>query len=70
MESFDDTSAPERCADCGADLESGERAFAVSDDSVICYACAVRRGGAYDELHDRWSPAPMTDDLLERDRPS
>jgi len=57
------------CADCGGRAGRGERTFAVDDDSVLCFACAMRRGGSYDERHDTWSTEPEIDDLLERDRP-
>lgn len=70
MDQVEEIEVTDRCADCGAEISETERTYAVSDDSVICFECAVRRGGAYDELHDRWVTEPKTDDLLERDRPS
>lgn len=49
----------ERCVACGADvLPETDRVFAVGEDAVLCYACASARGGVYDEVEDRWSPAP------------
>ena len=52
------------CADCGTDLDPGrERACGFGTEAFLCYACAVRRGGRYDEVHDRWMEAPDTGDL-------
>jgi hypothetical protein len=54
-----DTSAV--CAHCAVEfspeLERGY-VFGVEDDQALCYECAVARGGAYDELHDRWVKPP------------
>jgi hypothetical protein len=54
------------CAQCGAEfwpeLERGY-AFGEEDDQVLCYACAIQRGGVYDELNDRWSEAPTLSGL-------
>ena len=48
-----------RCIECGADVwPERERSYLISDDDVLCYECATRRGGAYDELHDRWTARP------------
>jgi hypothetical protein len=56
------------CADCGAETYPGrERAYAFGA-AVLCWACALRRGGTYDEVHDRWVEAPATGDL-PRDEP-
>jgi DNA-directed RNA polymerase subunit RPC12/RpoP len=47
------------CADCGAEVsDTRERAFALGDEGVLCFACSTRRGGKYDELHDHWDQAP------------
>jgi len=52
------------CIDCGATIAAErERAFAVTDDVYLCLDCAVRRGGVYDELHDRWVTPPKVSDL-------
>ncbi|HEY8427252.1 MAG TPA: hypothetical protein VIL20_02715 [Sandaracinaceae bacterium] len=52
----------EICASCGAEVRSAERAFAF-ESSVLCYECAISRGGIYDELHDRWTRAPDLEGL-------
>jgi recombinational DNA repair protein (RecF pathway) len=46
----------ESCADCGAEVTPGrERAYAFGPGSFLCFECALRRGGSYDETHDRWT---------------
>jgi hypothetical protein len=43
------------CVDCGAELSPGrDRVYAFGVDAFLCYTCAMRRGGIYDEAHDRW----------------
>ena len=44
-----------RCADCGSEMTPArDRAYAFGSEAFLCYSCAVRRGGVYDEAHDRW----------------
>jgi hypothetical protein len=51
------------CADCGAQIEPAtDRAFSFGR-AVLCFKCAVRRGGSYDERHDRWLSDPEVSDL-------
>lgn len=53
-----------RCADCGVPLEPElERAYSFAPDAVLCFDCAVRRGGHYDELEDRWPKPPSLENL-------
>jgi hypothetical protein len=53
-----------RCSDCGAELRPEvDRAFAFGTHGVLCFECAVARGGHYDETHDRWVTEPRIDDL-------
>jgi hypothetical protein len=56
------------CLDCGEPIVPGpDRAFAVSSEAFLCYACALRRGGAYDVGEDRWvSPPDVADEPDER----
>jgi hypothetical protein len=52
------------CAECGAEMAPAtDRAFALAGDRFLCFQCAVRRGGSWDEQHDRWSDDPDTADL-------
>jgi hypothetical protein len=57
-----------RCADCGAEVAVGTgRAAAVTETLFLCFACAMKRGGRYDERLDRWDVAPDAGDLLRDD---
>ena len=68
MEREEDTT--EKCADCGALVNPGlDRAFAFSEDSLLCYECASRRGGSYDEIEDRWVVVPDVSDEPDERRP-
>ena len=41
-----ETSELTTCADCGAEMTPGrERAYSFGEESALCWACAVRRGG-------------------------
>jgi len=52
------------CVICGAEIAPGrDRTFEVTSDQFLCFACAVRRGGSWDEQHDRWTTEPQTSDL-------
>lgn len=47
------------CLNCGAEVSLGaDRAFVLSSDSALCFACSLARHGAYDETHDTWTKAP------------
>lgn len=62
LDALDEAVAP--CADCGAELQLGRsRECAIANETYLCFACALRRGGSYDEAHDRWTTAPRTDGL-------
>lgn len=55
------------CSDCGAVIAAGaERGFLFGSDGVLCWECALRRGGAYDARHECWTRSPRVDDLLPR----
>jgi hypothetical protein len=54
------------CGDCGASIGEVDRSYPFGTDSVLCEACALRRGGVYDEQEDRWITHPFVDDLMER----
>jgi hypothetical protein len=52
------------CAECGVEMEPArDRAYGVGPDSFLCFACALRRGGAYDEQRDCWLTPPDTSGL-------
>ena len=49
----------EACALCGVRIApESERAFMFGVDNVLCAACAIARGGRYDEQRDAWDVAP------------
>lgn len=57
------------CLACGAEVSLGaDRVFAVTPDAALCFACAVERGGAYDEAHDQWTASPRLSGLRELTR--
>jgi hypothetical protein len=55
------------CIDCGtpidADQAVAERTFAITDEVALCHACALRRGGVYDDSEDKWKVAPRLEEL-------
>lgn len=56
------------CAECGAEIAPAtDRGFALATDTFLCFACAVRRGGRWDERRDRWEETPDAADLSPRD---
>lgn len=56
------------CAECGAEIAPArERGYVYAPGACLCFACAVRRGGSYDETHDRWSNEPDTQGLVRPD---
>jgi hypothetical protein len=59
-----DTLESKSCAECGAVFyPSRDRGFAFGSDAALCFDCAVRRGGRWDELHDRWETDADVGDL-------
>ncbi len=57
--SENDRESVEICGDCGGAFEPiAERGFRFGGSGALCYACALRRGGTYDEAHDRWVVEP------------
>lgn len=47
------------CAECGAEIAPArDRAYALARDVFLCFECALRRGGSYDEQTDRWLTPP------------
>ena len=58
------------CIDCGANITSAlDRAFALGDDTFLCFECATTRGGIYDDQHDCWLTAPNVADEPDERRP-
>ncbi len=58
------------CNVCGAVIQpSADRGFTYGERGVLCWECAIRRGGSYDSDEDRWSTAPDVVDLPDERRP-
>ena len=55
------------CNDCGIEIVPGvERGFTSGTETQLCYDCAERRGGSWDEKREVWAIAP---DLIGLHRP-
>lgn len=55
----DELNELQNCADCDAAIDPRlDRAYVLNEDLCLCFACAVRRGGKYDALHETWTTAP------------
>lgn len=53
------------CAGCGAAVAAESRCYEFGDTMILCWDCAISRGGAYDAKEDRWTTQPRTNDLPE-----
>ncbi len=52
------------CSDCGTEfLPSSQPGFFFGARGSLCWDCALRRGGRYDDTYDRWVEDPSIDDL-------
>lgn len=56
------------CADCGAPVDVGrERGYQGAGNWALCQACALERGGHFDENEDRWTVQPEVTGLRPDD---
>lgn len=56
------------CVECCEEIwPERDRSYLVIGEDALCFACAVRRGGAYDELEDRWTKPPSVEGLRLKD---
>lgn len=54
------------CADCGATIAAGaDASYAFGNQGVLCFECAIRRGGEYDGPKERWTVMPDVAGLAE-----
>lgn len=54
----DEAAGLTECADCDAVVEvESDRAFAFGE-WVLCFECALRRGGIFSEEQERWVSPP------------
>ena len=58
MDDLEDPSDIATCADCGSVVSQFESYCPLSNDDVLCWDCAIRRGGTYDVVQGRWSVMP------------
>jgi len=57
------------CWDCGETVSPSEDSvFQFGDRAVLCLKCAIRRGGAYDAIGERWTRPPSIGDLPDERR--
>lgn len=60
------------CIDCGTTIDiadaTPDRTFALTPEVVLCNACAIRRGGVYDDTDDKWKIAPRLEGLSIEER--
>ncbi|MCA9594901.1 MAG: hypothetical protein KC776_16385 [Myxococcales bacterium] len=59
----------ERCISCGAELDVSTGRPFVFGEELLCYDCAIARGGAYDHTHETWTKAPDLAGLYDSRRP-
>lgn len=58
------------CIECGTSVDTAfDRPFAITDEIVLCFSCANRRGGAYDSDKEKWTVAPRLEEIPEERRP-
>ena len=52
------------CAICGAVISPAiDRTYSITPEIVVCWDCALQRGGSYDVEKDRWLVAPNVPEL-------
>lgn len=51
------------CAGCGTPVAEDSRSYAFGENQLLCWECALRRGGSFDSKEDRWIAEPNTGDL-------
>lgn len=57
------------CCDCHAPVApKTDRVFALDADVFLCFGCAIRRGGIYDEDQERWVVTPDVADVPDERR--
>jgi hypothetical protein len=58
------------CLDCGSVIApAADHAFAVDSERFLCFGCAAKRGGVFDQWLDRWALPPDIFDLSDERRP-
>jgi hypothetical protein len=58
----------ETCGSCGAAISpDSERGYAFGLSGLLCWTCAIRRGGRYDAELERWVGPPDVSDLPDEE---
>jgi hypothetical protein len=58
------------CVACGAPVdETTHRAYAFGEDGLLCWSCALDRGGIYDTEQEIWVSAPDLEGLPDARAP-
>lgn len=57
---------PAECADCKSEIwEGSDPSFPFAENAVLCFTCALRRGGRYDSGHEIWVVVPDLNGLTQ-----
>jgi hypothetical protein len=52
------------CSACGGEVKGNvDRTFAFGSRGLLCFECAIERGGSYEERREIWVEEPLVDDL-------
>ena len=55
----EETELANSCIVCGAEVSEGvNREYSFGTSSVLCWDCAIARGGSFDDDENRWTRAP------------
>lgn len=52
------------CAVCDGEVSIAPRTFLFGDDNALCFECATKLHGVYDEPGSVWSVEPQLSELL------
>ena len=52
------------CAACDEEVSIAPRIFLFGDDNALCFECATKLHGVYDEPGSTWTVEPKVDELL------
>jgi hypothetical protein len=52
------------CSACDGEVSIAPRTFLFGDDNALCFECATKLHGVYDEPGSRWTVEPQVDALL------
>ncbi|MBW2267416.1 MAG: hypothetical protein JRH16_02475 [Deltaproteobacteria bacterium] len=60
----EDWESAQTCAQCGTSVAPGSgRGFEFGTGNLLCWNCAMERGGRYDAERDTWTVSPDVADL-------